>query len=117
MATKAWFADGRRPVAKLSLSAVTSTGAGTEFDFGGVYSNLAMQVTISGTTTGATKVILEGCLSTDLGYQTVAGSTWLHTSGNATPKYVTGIPVRFLRATLGTCSTATPVTAYVGVAQ
>ena len=118
MATKAWYADGRRPVAKVSLSAVTaSTGYGTDYDFGGVYSNLAMQVTIAGTTTNATKVWLQGCLSTAAGYQDVAGSTWTHATGNATPKYVTGIPVQYLRAVLVTHSSNTPVTAYVGVAQ
>ncbi len=100
-----------------SLSAVTDTGYGTGFDFGGVYSNLAMQCLISGTTTAATKVILEGCLSTDLGYQTIAGSTWTQASGNGTSKYVTGIPIRFLRATVLTATTTTPITAYIGVAQ
>lgn len=115
MATKAWSPAVARitPGVQKSITAATTAGAGTEFDFGLTYPNWALQVTVTGTTTNV-KAILQGGLTT--GGYTTFGSTWdAATNPSGQTIYITGKPSRFARAVITTCaSTSSIVSAWLG---
>lgn len=92
-----------------SLNAATATGAGTDFDFGGIFASWTVQGVITGAPTGLVFKV-EGSLD---------GTNWFDlvtNSGNAGGGYsVTGKPARYARANLTTLTggTAPTVTAYI----